>query len=73
MTLEHGLQDDLLDHPAWRVLLPEAHLFLAGKEAQAKAKKKKEEKINAVPLHTVHPMKAEVAVQPGIWREGVVG
>ena len=75
MTLEAGLKERLVQHAAWRVLVPGAHLFVAPSEnaeeeenEALEATKEEKKDLNTKKQETMTSGMDEV-VQPGSWRE----
>jgi hypothetical protein len=75
MTVEAGLKEKLVQHAAWRVLIPEAHLFLAPSDNEEKEtsgavvdKKEKRNLYEKQERKDLHEGMNEV-VQPSSWRE----
>ena len=59
LTLQTGLQDALVEHPAWRALVPEAHLILGG-TAENRARAPRREQTHATQARVRRERSSEV-------------
>lgn len=47
LTLEAGLQDALVAHPAWRLLVPDADLIVASRQGEEEARDRYEQAVES--------------------------
>jgi hypothetical protein len=73
MTVEAGLHKKLVEHAAWRVLVPEAHVFIAPTEEKESEKLLAKEENQTILYRKQGEKKRasemEDVVQPASWRE----